>query len=115
MIRDFWKIKKGRLIDEIDALKEQIDTEVWEAIDAVRRVGNIGAHMEKDIDLIIEVDPDEAGLLIELVEQLFDEWYVKREQRNDRMSKLKVMAAAKATQKKGEAQPAPPEEDSTGE
>jgi len=36
-----------------------------EAIDYVRQIGNIGAHMEKDIDQVIPVEPDEAQLLIE--------------------------------------------------
>lgn len=49
MIRDFWKISKARLKDEVDALEEKVDADVWESIDAVRSVGNIGAHMEKDL------------------------------------------------------------------
>lgn len=48
MIRDFWKVKAGRLVDEIDAIKDQVDPATWKAIDAVRRIGNIGAHMEAD-------------------------------------------------------------------
>src|SRR3990167_347991 len=52
MIRDFWEIKKARLKDEIDALEEKVDSDVWASIDAVRSVGNIGAHIEKDIDVI---------------------------------------------------------------
>ena len=52
MIRDFWGIKKARLIDEIEALKDKTDELTWEAIDSVRSIGNIGAHMQKDIDLI---------------------------------------------------------------
>ena len=53
MIRDYWKVSKGRLIDEIDAIKEKVDPITWKAIDAIRRIGNIGAHMEKDINVII--------------------------------------------------------------
>src|ERR1019366_3058534 len=63
MIRDFWGIRKDRLIDEIVALKGQVDPLTWDAIDAVRSVGNIGAHMEKDINVIVDVDPDEAAKL----------------------------------------------------
>lgn len=64
MIRDFWGITKSRLVDEIDELQGKIDSTTWKAIDAVRKVGNIGAHMEKDINLIVDVDPNEANLLI---------------------------------------------------
>jgi hypothetical protein len=42
-----------------------------EAIDIVRNIGNIGAHMEADINVIVDVDPDEAQTLIELIETLF--------------------------------------------
>jgi len=39
-----------------------VDPLTWEAIDAVRKLGNIGAHMEKDINVIVDVDPEEAEL-----------------------------------------------------
>jgi len=60
MIRNYWKITKWRLIDEIIALEEFVEPEVWDAIDSVRKIWNIGAHMEKDIDYIIDVDENEA-------------------------------------------------------
>ena len=53
MIRDFWKISKSRLKDEVDALEGKVDDIVWKAIDGVRSVGNIGAHMEKDVNYIV--------------------------------------------------------------
>lgn len=95
MIRDFWKISKSRLKDEVDALEEKVDADVWSSIDAVRSVGNIGAHMEKDINVIVEVDPSEAQLLIGLIEQLVDEWYVVREDRRKRAESLKNLAESK--------------------
>lgn len=76
MIRDFWGISKRRLKDEVDALEEKVNLETWEAIDGVRKIGNIGAHMEADINVIVDVDPDEAELLIGLIETLLFEWYV---------------------------------------
>lgn len=98
MIRDFWKISKVRLKDEIDALEEKIDPDTWASIDAVRNVGNIGAHMEKDINIIIDVEPAEAQLLIGLIEQLVDDWYVDRENRKKRADNLKNLANSKKNQ-----------------
>ncbi|MGL4576178.1 MAG: DUF4145 domain-containing protein [Burkholderiaceae bacterium] len=95
IIRDFWKVKPGRLVDEIDAIKNQVDTLTWDAIDALRKLGNIGAHMEKDINLIVDVDPNEAELLIDLVETLLRDWYVEREERKARMGSLIAAAASK--------------------
>lgn len=95
MIRDFWNIRDSTLKKEIDALEEKVDVDVWESIDAVRSVGNIGAHMEKDINIIIDVEPEEAQLLISLIEQLIEEWYVHREDRRKRADSLKSLAATK--------------------
>ncbi|CAK07687.1 DUF4145 domain-containing protein [Rhizobium leguminosarum] len=104
MIRDFCGIAKGRLIDEIKELNKRlnegtaprgVEPESVEAIDAVRDIGNIGAHMEKDINLIVDVDPGEAQALIELIEMLFDEWYVARHKREQRLAAVKSIAAQK--------------------
>ncbi len=99
MIRDFWGIKKAQLKDEIDALEEKVDTDTWASIDAVRSVGNVGAHMQKEINIIIDVEPGEAQLLIGLIEQLVDDWYVARENRRKRTEELKELAAEKKAQK----------------
>lgn len=95
MIRNFWSVSKPRLVDEINALQAIVDRQTWEAIDALRKIGNISAHMEKDPNLIVDVDPDEARLLIELIETLFEEWYVARHDREQRMQKIKAAADAK--------------------
>jgi len=104
MIRDFCGISRGTLNEEIKALRaaiddgkapEGVDHASVDAIDAIRSIGNIGAHMERDINMIIEVDPDEAQLLIELVESLFDQWYVAREQKLARFAALTNLAESK--------------------
>jgi hypothetical protein len=99
IIRDYWKIVKSRLIDEIAELQGKIDITTWSAIDAVRSIGNIGAHMEKDINLIIDVDQDEAALLVQLIELLIVEWYVRRHEREAHMNKIIAAAALKLAQK----------------
>ena len=108
MIRDFCGISKKTLFQEIEELKnldkagnlpKGVTTETIEAIDHVRAIGNIGAHMEKDINHIVSIDPDEAEALINLVEILFEEWYVARDTRTKKLSKLKSISQAKAKQK----------------
>lgn len=78
MIRDFWGISRSRLVDEINDLQDKIPAAQWRVIDGVRRIGNIGAHMEKDINLIVDIDPDEAKKLIKLIELLMEQWYIDR-------------------------------------
>lgn len=99
IIRDFWGIKKAHLIDEINELQSKVDTTTWQAIDSVRSVGNIGAHMEKDVNLIIDVEPKEAGLLIWLIETLFTDWYISRNDKQKRMKKLISIAKKKKRKK----------------
>jgi len=88
MIRDYWSVSKGRLVDEIKAIEDKVDPLSWDAIEAVRKFGNIGAHMEKDINVIINVDPGEAEMLIHLIETLFEEWYIERHERQQKLNKL---------------------------
>jgi hypothetical protein len=57
--------------------------------------------MEKDINVIVDVEPGEAQLLIGLIEQLVDDWYVARESRRKRTGELKKLAAYKKAQKNG--------------
>lgn len=78
LIRDFYKIGKGTLNEEIAAIQAHVSPELWQAIDALRVVGNIGAHPERDINLIVDVEPGEAAALIELIELLFRVTYQDR-------------------------------------
>jgi hypothetical protein len=107
MIRDFWKISGSTLFIEIGKIKDLIDVDTWEAIDAVRSVGNIGAHMEKDINHIVEVDPNEAQMLIQLIETLIEDWYVHRFERQERKRKVIELAS---TKKDAKAAPPPSSE-----
>ena len=99
IIRDFWGVKKRTLFEEIAELEDKVDATTWRAIDSVRQVGNIGAHMEQDVNLIIDVEPDEAALLIWLIETLFEEWYIERHTREQKMLEIVRMAEDKANMK----------------
>ncbi|AEF55322.1 DUF4145 domain-containing protein [Marinomonas posidonica] len=99
MIRDFFNVKEKTLFHEINAIKEKVDPLTWDAIDAVRSIGNIGAHMEKDINLIIDVDSNEAGLLIGLIESLIQDWYVARFERQQRLQTIVGVAEKKKAEK----------------
>lgn len=109
MIRNFCGITKETLNAEIIELIKQLDAgdaprqvseESITAINSVRKIGNIGAHFERDINLIIDVDADEAKALINLIELLFQEWYVARFDRQARLGKVTEIAGHKAAAKK---------------
>ena len=78
MIHDFWGVKEKNLNAEITALKDKVRPEEWKVMDSLRKLGNIGAHMEKDINLIVDIDSEEAEKLLKLIERLIEEWYVDR-------------------------------------
>ncbi len=109
MIRDFAKpnTKSDRLFDEIKALElaiedgsapREVSVDSVAALTAVRKVGNIGAHMEADVDVIVDVDADEAQILIELIESLLQDWYVERHKRQQRFALTTQLGTVKEQQ-----------------
>lgn len=100
MIRGFWNVEADTLNKEILAIQDKVDPVVWDAIDSVRKVGNIGAHMEKDIDVIVDVSPDEANLLIEMIEMLIEDWYIARHEKQEKLKRIKEVAAEKTAARK---------------
>lgn len=100
MIRDFWEITEKNLNAEITALKDKIPAAQWAAIDALRKIGNIGAHMEKDVDVIVDVEPDEAEKLVQLIELLIDKWYIARHDNEQLLAEVIDMAEKKETERK---------------
>ena len=99
MIRDFHGINKSRLIDEINELQSIVPATQWKAIDAIRSIGNIGAHMEKDINTIIDVDPGEAEKLLKLIELLMNKWYISRHDEEELLLEIDTIANTKKSQK----------------
>jgi hypothetical protein len=97
MIRDFWGIQKTTLFDEISALREKVDALTWDAIDSIRKIGNVGAHMKADVDLVSEVDPNEALKLIYLIEILVGNWYVSRNEAQRHLKRIVSLGEKKET------------------
>lgn len=100
MIRDFWKISKNRLVDEIDALKEMVDPSTKLVLDALRKLGNIGAHPEKDVNLIIDIEPNEALKLLKFIELLMQKWYIERHENEQLLQDILDMDVEKQYQRK---------------
>ncbi len=90
MIRDFWSIKKSRLVDEIEELEKnsKIDEEAKRILDIIREIGNKGAHLEKDVNLIIDIKKEDAKILLNLLEELFQNWYIAKHEKEERLKKL---------------------------
>ena len=100
MIHDFWNIHEKNLNAEITALRDKVSSIQWQAIDALRKIGNIGAHMEQDVDRIVDVEPDEAQKLLSLIELLVDKWYVSRHDEEQMLLEIKTLADQKEQERK---------------
>ena len=99
MVRDFWGITKRTLALELEAIETLCDAELFAAMSAVRSIGNIGAHPERNIDLIIEVEEGEVESLLSLLHILDKEWYVARAAKADRLAAIIALGVEKASQK----------------
>ena len=91
-IRRYYRITKHTLYDEIKELESTLPPDLWEAVDSIREIGNVGAHSEKDVSKIVDVPPEAANALRELIELLFEETYIKDHQRKQRIKKANEAA-----------------------
>jgi len=88
-----WRRSNRRnLSDEIDALLDSNDlpSQLTEDVDAIRVVGNFAAHPIKSTATgqIVPVETGEAEWLMDVLEELFDFYFVRRDAREGRRDKL---------------------------
>ncbi|WP_162567878.1 DUF4145 domain-containing protein [Variovorax sp. SRS16] len=99
MVRDRWGVSKGTLAAELEAIKDKCEEQLFGAIMGLKGVGNIGAHPERDINLIVDVEEGEVDSLLELLRILDSEWYVARAARNARLATVIALGASKTSAK----------------
>lgn len=104
MIRDFWSDlpKNTSLLNEIKAIESNVSLETKEVLHALRQLGNIGAHPENDINLMVDIEPDEARQLIMFIEFLTEDWYIKRHDRQLMLEKIKGINSEKQAERKNQ-------------
>jgi len=100
MIHDFWNIYEKNLNAEITALKDKVTPNQWAALDGLRKLGNIGAHMEHDVNLMIDIEPYEAKKLLQLIELLFDKWYIAQHEEEMLLADITSISEEKENQRK---------------
>lgn len=96
-------IEKKTLAQEIDEALKTLPPYLAHDLDAVRHVGNMAAHpMKSEVTgTIVGVEPGEAEWTIEVIEMLFDHYYVRPEDSRARREALnrKLADAGKPTLK----------------
>lgn len=96
LLRDVAGVKPGNLADEIQQVVDRgtLPSHLVEIIDAVRQIGNFAAHPMKSQHTgeILPVEPAEAEWNLDVLEALFDFYYVqpaviakKRKALNDKL------------------------------
>lgn len=100
MVRDFWGIAKNKLADAIKELNGNVSVAQWNAIDGLRKIGNIGAHMENDVNMIIDIDEGEAEKLGKLIELLMEKWYIARHDEEKLLQEITSISEEKQEEKK---------------
>jgi hypothetical protein len=80
ILREKAKVKPQDLSKEIDEvlLSKQLPSYLAEGIDAVRNIGNFAAHPMKSTNTgeVVDVEPGEAEWLLDLLEGLFDFYFI---------------------------------------
>jgi len=81
LLRQAAKVKPGDLFDEIQQVVNSghLPTHLMQVIDAVRQIGNFAAHPAKSQSTgeIVPVEPHEAEWNLDVLEALFDFYYVQ--------------------------------------
>jgi len=81
LLRDVAKIKPSDLSKEIQEVIDsgKLPSHLIESIDAIRNIGNFAAHpmKSKNTGEIVEVEPEEAEWNLDVLESLFDFYFVQ--------------------------------------
>ena len=81
ILRDCEKVKPSDLSKEIDEVlaRGALPTYLGDSVDAIRNIGNFAAHPMKSTNTgeVIDVEPGEAEWLLDVLEGLFDFYFVQ--------------------------------------
>lgn len=102
MIRQRFKIKPGKLQNEISTLgahPAQIRQEVIDALESVRKMGKFKALPDDDVKVIVDISAGEARRIVEIIEILLYDWYIAPEEHNRRLSDLKSLSSSAGGEK----------------
>ncbi|MCU1308972.1 MAG: hypothetical protein JWO20_97 [Candidatus Angelobacter sp.] len=101
ILREKAKVTAGNLSSEIDKVLSSgsLPSYLSSSIDAIRTLGNFAAHPTKDTNTgeIVEVEPGEAEWLLDVLEGLFDFYFVQPviiQKKKDRLN-VKLTSAGK--------------------
>jgi hypothetical protein len=102
MIRTKFKLKPGKLQNEINTLgtlSPSVQQEVIDALDSIRKTGKFRALPEDDVRVISDVTFDAAQYVIDIIEILINDWFVAPAEHNERLVALQLILNKKFSEK----------------
>jgi len=103
VLREEGKATQRNLLDQIEAVIPKLPSHISDSIDAIRNIGNFAAHPTKSETSgeIIEVEPGEAEWNLEVLDMLFDFYYVQPTKAREKKKALdeKLVSAGKPPMK----------------
>ena len=82
LLREEVKVTKGKLSEEIQQVvtSKDLPSYLEESLGYIRKVGNLGAHPEKDLhtDKIVSVEPNEAKWVLDTLHDLLDHYFTRK-------------------------------------
>ncbi|PKN01594.1 MAG: hypothetical protein CVU77_04410 [Elusimicrobia bacterium HGW-Elusimicrobia-1] len=90
LLREYAKVNKSDLSKEIDEVINKLPSQLAESIDAIRNIGNFAAHPIKSTssDKIVPVEQGEAEWNLDVLESLFDFYFVQPQKIKTRRESL---------------------------
>lgn len=101
LLKDYAKVSSNDLSKQIDEVitSRILSSDIADQLDAVRTIGNFAAHTQKSTNSgeILDVEPEEAEWNLEVLEELFEHFFVKPERNKKRKESLneKLVLAGK--------------------
>jgi hypothetical protein len=96
--------KKKDLSNQIDDALPTLPKRIAENLDAIRNIGNFAAHplKQQSTGLVVDVEPEEANWNLDVLEELFDFYYVQPKRAEEKRKKLdeKLKGSGKPPMKK---------------
>ena len=79
LLREKAGVKPSNLFDEIGEVLDKLPSHLAESVDAIRNIGNFAAHPNKSESTgeIVDVEPGEAEWLLDVLDGLFDFYFVQ--------------------------------------
>lgn len=82
--------KRGNLNQQVDKALKDLSQRIGENLDVVRNIGNFAAHpmKYKKTGLIVDLEPEEASWTLDVLEELFEYYYVQPKRAEKKRNKL---------------------------